>query len=129
MSHAHLCLHVHTVGDQIDGRPVDGIIKCTLSPEESTGLLPFFNFTTLCVLRSHGIHSTLQNQNASFSAREVEYGPASTDFHEFSDIPKRLPRLPDTVFTMFSVRVLPNSHIRDFGPGPNICATKSYADS
>ena len=78
---------------------------------------------------SRWLHGTLEIQNAWFSARFVEYGSSSDRFSWILWLLEKLPRLPDMVFTVFSARVLANSHFQGFRSEPKRCATESYADS
>ena len=78
---------------------------------------------------SHWIGSTLEIQMAWFSARFVEYGSSFDWFSWILWFSEKLGRLPDTVFIVFSARVLHNSHFPGFRSGPKRTATKSYADS
>ena len=58
-----------------------------------------------------------------------EYGSSSDRFSWILWFSEKLGRLPDTVFIVFSARVLHNSHFPGFRSGPKRTATKSYADS
>ena len=78
---------------------------------------------------SHCLARTSEIQNAWFSARFVEYGSSSDPFLWKLWFSAKLPWLPDTVFIVFSARVLPNMHFRGFGSRPKRCAAKRYADS
>ena len=78
---------------------------------------------------SHWIGSTFEIQNAWFSARFVEYGSSFDWFSWILWFSEKLGRLPDTVFIVFSGRVLHNSHFPGFRSGPKRTATKKYADS
>ena len=78
---------------------------------------------------SHWIGSILEIQMAWFSARFVEYGSSFECFSWILRFSEKLRRLPDTVFIVFSARVLHNSPFLGFRSGPKRTATKSYADS
>ena len=78
---------------------------------------------------SHWIGSSLEIQMAWFSARFVEYGSSFDWFSWILWFSEKLGLLPDTVFIVFSARVLHNSHFPGFRSGPKRTATKSYADS